>query len=279
MTPPRIPPPETPAILSFRGPDAVRFLNGQVTQDVSSLGERSLPTCVTDAKGRLQYVASVTRGVDDDSIWLVCPRSHAEGLFERIDRYLIADEVEIEDLGGRWTRLHLPGPPAEPPATPAFSRSAEGIFGEGLDLWFPAGEEPVPEELSEAETERLRIARGMPAWGTELQAGMLPPEAGLDRSAISYTKGCYIGQEVLSRIKSARKVNRRLARFELDAPVDAPAMLHCLGNLAGELTSAAEVSPPLALGFLKRSAQEERTFAVVDAANRTLATARWLAWA
>lgn len=272
-------PPESPAILSFRGPDSVRFLNGQVTQDVSALGENSLPTCITDAKGRLQHVASVTRGPDGDSIWLICPPSCFEGLFERIDRYLIADEVEIEDLSGRWTRIHQAAAPDKMPDPPAFRRAAEGVFGEGCDLWVPADEVPQLEALSETEVARLRIERGLPAWGAELHPGILPPEAGLDRSAISYTKGCYIGQEVLSRIKSAGKVNRRLARFELDAPVEVPASLHFDGAPAGELSSSADGAPPLALGFLKRKAQDEREFTVVDDADRAVATARWLGWA
>ncbi len=62
-------------------------------------------------------------------------------------------------------------------------------------------------------TEFERIGRGIPKWGAEITEGMLPPEAGLDATDISYSKGCYIGQEVISRIKSAGKVNRRLVKF------------------------------------------------------------------
>ena len=86
-----------PALLEFRGPDAVRFLNGQLTQDVRRVANSavSLPSCVTDAKGKLQFrVTLADRG--DGALWLACPADQADGLETRLTRYLIADDVEVE---------------------------------------------------------------------------------------------------------------------------------------------------------------------------------------
>lgn len=265
-------PTERPAILSFRGPDAVRYLNGQMTQDAAGLGDESRPACVTDAKGKLQHFVSVMHGPAEGEIWIVAPTGSGAALRERLERYLIADEVEIENLEGRWERIHA----AEPLPDATFSRSALGVFGEGFDHWWPAGEVPESEALDPAEIESRRIAAGIPAWGAELDEGMLPPEAGLDRRAISYTKGCYIGQEVLSRIKSVGKVNRRLARFTTTATEPGPLFLG--GKEVGVLTSIAPAASDdgshAALGYLKKTAYGETAFVSPGGA-----TATFLDWA
>ncbi|HEX7260475.1 MAG TPA: tRNA-modifying protein YgfZ, partial [Luteolibacter sp.] len=105
--------------------------------------------------------------------------------------------------------------------------------------------------------EALRIANGIPAWGRELLGGMLPPEARLEETDISYHKGCYIGQEVISRIKSAGKVNRLLTRFVFDTAI--PVTPGPLENSAGEVTSVSPVAADgirYALGYVKRGATE-----------------------
>lgn len=254
--------PDTPALLSFRGPDAVRYLNGQLTQEVSGLGERTLPSCVTDAKGRLQFLVSVFQGPEDGQ-WLVAgDPDRADALLARLERYLIADEVEIENLTGCWTRVHADGPLPDP----VFTRTAAGPFGQGLDHWFPAAGVPPGEVPDDEEAEALRIAAGLPRWGYELEEGMLPPEAGLDRHAISYHKGCYIGQEVLSRIKSVGRVNRRLARFTTQA--ESPGPLFSAGLEVGRLTSIAPLAAVdgsrAALGYLGKKGFSVAHFELPD---------------
>jgi folate-binding protein YgfZ len=264
-------------VLSFHGPDAVRFLNGQVTQDASRLGDRVLPSCVTDAKGRLQYLVDLCQGPDGESLWVICPSVHADGLRERLERYLIADDVEIEDLSGKWWRVHGATPNTD--RDPAFVRSADGCFGEGFDAWWNSA--PTLDCLDPAQQEDLRIAARIPAMGRELEPGMLPPEAGLDRVAISYTKGCYIGQEVLSRIKSAGKVNRRLAAFRVEGNGSAGDSLICGETAGGALTSVATGELPdgsrLALGYLGKKAFKDVEFRISPAEGA--GTARREAWA
>ncbi len=251
----------TPSLLEFRGPDAVRFLNGQLTQDVRRVagGKISLPSCVTDAKGRLQFRVTVTEAADG-GLWIAGPAGRAEELEARLTRYLIADDVEVDDLSGKYTLHHLTGPMPEPPPG-VVARESERFGVPGTDWWVPVGqtiEFPGGVELLDGDAlESLRIANGVPAWGRELLEGMLPPEALLEETDISYHKGCYIGQEVISRIKSAGKVNKRLTKFVCDA--DVPVVAGPLENAAGEVTS---VSPFViagvrhALGYVRRGATD-----------------------
>ena len=206
-------------VLEFSGPDAVRFLNGQVTQDVRKVfgGGEVLPSCVTDAKGKLRFRVWLAEGKTEGSVLVFCREGMVADLEAWLTRYLIADDVEVRDV--------------------SMEVSVE-------DFRFPYG------EIDEAE----RIERGIPKWGAELTEGMLPPEAGLDATDISYTKGCYIGQEVISRIKSAGKVNRRLVKLSFDGEGELGEILNPEGKLCGEVTS---VSGNLGLGFLKRSAGDE----------------------
>ena len=248
-----------PALLEFRGPDAVRFLNGQVTQDVRRLagGGISLPSCVTDAKGKLQFRVTITEN-DDGALWIAGLVEWAESLEARLTRYLIADEVETVDLTGSRELIHFLGAaPVAPEAT--LVRAANRFGVAGIDWWIAASQE-ISSEVSWLEAgalEALRIANGVPVWGKELVEGMLPPEALLEETDISYNKGCYIGQEVISRIKSAGKVNKRLTRFVADA-----GMLWIPGPLengAGEITSVSPVVDGAvrhALGYVRRGATE-----------------------
>ena len=251
----------TPALLEFRGPDAVRFLNGQLTQDVRRVagGAISLPSCVTDAKGKLQFRVTVTES-DDGALWIAGPADRAENLEARLTRYLIADDVETADLTGGYALSHFTGPvPGPPPGVIARESNRFGIAG--TDWWIPSGraiEFPAEIPLLEGDAlEALRIENGVPAWGRELVEGMLPPEALLEETDISYHKGCYIGQEVISRIKSAGKVNKRLTRFIFDAAI--PVVCGPLENAAGELTSVSPLATAglrHALGFVKRGAAD-----------------------
>lgn len=252
-----------PALLAFRGPDAERYLNGQLTQDVRRLaaGDICLPACVTDAKGRMQFRVWLARG-PEGGLWVQDAAGRAEELEARLTRYLIADDVEVEALTGNRRLLHFPGEAPEAPEG-VVVRSCRRFGGEGADWWVPAGFSPPDgwELLDGAELEDFRIRRGVPAWGRELSGGLLPPEAGLEETDISYQKGCYIGQEVISRMKRAGRTNKRLIRLVMDGPV-APggsSLVTAEGAAAGELTSVSPIAAAdgfHALGFVKRGTTE-----------------------
>jgi len=254
-----------PALLEFRGPDAVRFLNGQLTQDVRRIagGNLALPSCVTDAKGRLQFRVWISESTDG-AIRVEGPADSAEALEARLTRYLIADDVEVSDHTGEWSLAHFTGIiPDAPQGVVSYQSERFGL--PGTDWWIPAGAEiAFPENIPLLEGDALesfRIARGIPLWGIDLTEGLLPPEAGLETTDISYQKGCYIGQEVISRIKSAGKVNKYLTRLAFDAavPVDGATLTDAEGKAAGALTS---ISPEIengmrrALAYVKRGVSE-----------------------
>jgi tRNA-modifying protein YgfZ len=213
---------EKPGALEFSGSDAVRFLNGQITQDVRKVMGTGLvlPSCVTDAKGRLQFRVWIAEGCG--GVLVICREGMTEDLETRLTRYLIADEVEVRDVSDKF-RIE--------------------------DFAIP--------EMDEAE----RIEKGIPKWGAELKEGMLPPEAGLDATDISYHKGCYIGQEVISRIKSAGKINRRLTKFVFETQGIIGEITDTEGKPCGEVTS---VSGLHGLGYLKRGAEEKAELRVGD---------------
>lgn len=275
IAPIRCLPRQPQCLLAFSGPDATRYLNGQLTQDVRDLGDRSIASCVTDAKGRLQAFVHLCRGADD-AIWIDGPADRAEELEARLTRYLIADDVDVTDLSDQWQLIHVVDSIEPPPEFPgSIIRRSERSGPDGWDLWLPQ-KTALPElhPLSHAEAETRRIMARIPAWGAELTAGMLPPEAGLDRNAISYHKGCYIGQEVLSRIKSAGRLNRKLTAFLVDSDAAAGDLL---GNLeasrpAGSLTSVApwpnESGTHAALGYLDKSAFDAVELPLVGKSGR-----------
>ena len=238
-------PPDSPGIIEASGKDAARFLNGQVTQEVRFLGDRTLFSCITDAKGKLQHFVELTQGPEAGCIWVLCRSDEVDEVFARLDRYLIADEVELRVRTGEWHRHRQPSSED----TTGFSRVA--AWPEGwVDHWDRGGVESRniwPDELEER-----RISEELPRWGKEIVPGMLPPEAGLDRIAISYQKGCYIGQETLSRIKSAGKLNRKLVGLRIAGPVSEGDSLEIDGVACGEITSISP-SGQKALGFVKKS--------------------------
>jgi tRNA-modifying protein YgfZ len=267
---------ETRCILRVSGPDAERYLSGQVTQDVRRLADVSRSACVTDAKGKLQFYVQIT-AAPDGSLWVDGPMECREDLMARLDRYLIADDAEIQDVSDAWKLIAMSAAPAAMPEG-AFSRSSGRFFKDGHDLWLPAdvAEPDGLDFLTDEEAEALRIRQGLPAWGKEITPGLLPPEAGLDRSCISYAKGCYIGQEVLSRIKSVGKVNRRCVKLSLShAEVPGTALL-LEGKEVGEITS---VSPMVeadgsyaALGFIQKSAYDAAELGTAQGAVTVLGT-------
>jgi len=258
--------------LSLTGADRVRYLNGQVTANVLRLAPgQALPVCVTTAKGRL--CAEAVLHTTADALLLDADAALRESLAARLERYIISDDVAIEDVTDIFRLLHIFGEvaPASDLADNAVCADRIHRFGHaGWDVWLAqdtfavvwpqltARVAELPLELQET----LRIEAGVPRWGCELGEDTLPPEAGLDRTHIDYHKGCYIGQEVISRLKSVGHVNRELSGFIAldDAPLQPGAQLFPPDSderPVGTLTSAAfsfALEKPIALGYLKRGA-------------------------
>lgn len=205
------------------GADRVRYLNGQLTNDVRKASSRHvLHACVTNAKGRVE--ADVRLHVSQTGgagLWLDAEPGLREPLALRLERYIVADDVTLEDVSEAWQLHHLFGKAAEPWLPRAGTEgilAADRFDAPGVDIWQPASSSPPQSQcggpqLSTIQANTLRILLGIPRWPEELHQEVFPQEAGLETSAMDFHKGCYIGQEILSRIKTTGKMPRKLIRF------------------------------------------------------------------
>jgi folate-binding protein YgfZ len=251
------------------GKDRVRFLNGQVTNDVrTSTAERALYACVTDLKGKI--VGDTFIHADADSLLIDAEPDLREVLGPRLERYIIADDVELTDVTDEWKLWHVvlsEDASAKSEEIRAWCASHSAVlvrsdrFGTtGIDVWLPVSSSLLPAPcpmLEPADVETLRILRGIPRYPNELNADTFPPEAGLDARAMSYTKGCYIGQEILSRIRTTGKMPRTLVRFSSNEVVAAGNEVLSGDKVVGIITSAAQhpaTQQFVGLAFVKHGA-------------------------
>jgi folate-binding protein YgfZ len=208
------------------GSDNVRYLNGQVTNDVRKARDDSaMQACVTNVKGRIEAEVFIHHSSLGGILWLDAEPGLREALGARLERYIVADDVVLKDATEDWSLLHCFAGSEQEAESWGKIESISGMsftcscmrFGvPGFDVWFPliSPLPPAPRPLlSSDEAETLRILRGIPRWPNELNAEAFPQEAVLEASAMDFAKGCYIGQEVLSRIKTTGKMPRRLVRF------------------------------------------------------------------
>ena len=213
------------------GADRVRYLNGQVTNDVRrASAAQALYACVTDVKGRI--AGDIFIRATADSLWIDAEPDLREALGMRLERYIVADDVELTDVTDDFQLWHEFGPKA------AGGITSNRFAVEGVDHWMPAGESFQPRSaiLGVEDAETWRILQKVPRWPNELNAETFPPEAGLEARAMDFQKGCYIGQEVLSRIKTTGKMPRQLVSMECDAPVQVGHELW-LDKAVGKVTS------------------------------------------
>jgi folate-binding protein YgfZ len=251
------------SLWKLSGPDAERYLNGQVTSDVTKLAEgAACYAAVCTAKGRMEGDVSIARHGGD--FYLDADASLRESLGARLDKYLIADDAQFEDLSGEWKLAHAFG--TEPPVAPEGGFIVKyARFGlPGHDIWSPAAGTALFGKLVDADSiEALRIEHAIPRWGAELSTNTLPPEAGPHMlAAISYTKGCYVGQETIARLKSVGHVNRTLVFLRSDSEKfpTAGAKLVLEGKEVGVVTSSGfslRLEKGMALGYVQRQAAEE----------------------
>jgi len=245
-------------LLRLSGADRLRFLNGQVTQDLKKLIPGSaIRSAIITSKGRLE--ADLHIAATPDSLLIETDFSLRESIRSRIEKFIVADDVTVEDISSSYTLAHFPtltSPPSHTPADALYFLCPR--FREpGIDLWIPSTSSWKPAASPLLDWEPLRIARGLPLWGVDVGPDTLPPEAGFESDAISSTKGCYIGQEVISRLRSVGHVNRHLC--VLGTSDTAPKRMgECTtsdGLVAGKMSSlASDVNLPglVALAMIKR---------------------------
>ena len=257
------------------GADSVRFLNGQITNDLRKATTTStIQASVLNAKGKLSGHLFFS-AAGDGAFLLDADGELRDELPARLERYIIADDVQVEDVTDRFSILHFLGDSQPVVATPARIVASKRFGLAGWDLWCDRTPEaelrrPFSDRFTfcdETCAEIFRIERGIPRWGRELTNEIIPVEANLEPTSIDYEKGCYIGQEVISRMKMSGQTNKRLCGLVSlsDAPLQADARLTSEsdpGKDAGWITSATRsdrLGKEIALGYVKRGFNETGT--------------------
>jgi folate-binding protein YgfZ len=291
--------------LSFRsrlclvGADRARFLHGQVTNDVKQLRVGSgCYAAITTAKGKMESDVNVFCLADE--LLLDFEPGRAEKISQRLEKFVVADDLQIVDAAPHYGLLNVSGPRAEAviralnlfadiPAAPLGSvKVSDATLGEiylanhprlggiGFDLFVPNHSlGAVADRLIAAAKaiggraaggrafETARIEAGIPRFGADMDETNIPLECGIENRAITYTKGCYLGQEVINRIHSVGHVNRELRGLRLADNLNSLPQrgdkLFYADKEVGHVTSAVR-SPKLnanvALGYVRREANQ-----------------------
>ena len=225
-------------VIDVSGPDAASYLQGQISQDVLALAAgHSAWSLILQPQGKVDAWVRVTR-VADDRYVLDVDGGWGQAVIERLSRFKLRVKADIDALP--WRCVAVRGPGAVAGAADVVAGAEWPLIG-GIDLLGPDPTPPVPTAPMEAYEVR-RIEAGLPRMGAELTDKTIPAEAGVVASSVSFTKGCYTGQELVARIDSrGGHVPRRIVGVRIEpGPLPAPgAPLTIDGRDVGVLTSVA----------------------------------------
>ncbi|HEX2371464.1 MAG TPA: glycine cleavage T C-terminal barrel domain-containing protein [Solirubrobacterales bacterium] len=268
------------AKLVVTGSESVDYLQGQISNDVEAVAVGGgCYAALLDRKGHMRADLRVLR-VADDEMWLDTEPIAGSAVQRHLEMYKIGRDVEIADEAADLAIVSVIGPAAAEltgagPLTPEYAHREIAIEGArarvvatdvGIDLIIAATDaEPVRRalveagavEVSEAAAEILRVESGRPRFGAEMSEATIPAEAGIDERAVSFTKGCYIGQETVARLHYKGKPNRHLRGLRLDAPASSGEAIGLGDREVGKVGTAC-VSPalgPIALAIVRREAE------------------------
>lgn len=296
--------------LCVTGADRQRFLNSQVTNNLKDLQPgQGCYAAICNAKGRMQSDANIYCLAGE--LLLDLEPGLAAVVSPRLDQFIISDEVQITDVAplyGLWSAqgpraaevvqrlglgLHLPSAPLssssvnDPALGEIYCMNHPRVGSTGFDLFVPGSAlDVVAERLVEAvrhcggvlagwdALETARIEAGIPRFGQDMDDSNLPPECGIEDRAISYTKGCYIGQEVIARLRSIGQVTRTLCGLRLEKdlkfiPQKADKLLKGdreIGHVTSYVFSPA-LRANIALGYVRREHNQPGTPLVLRAAD------------
>jgi len=275
------------AKISLTGGDRVRWLNGMITNNIRDLAPaHGVYAFLLNPQGRiLGDLYAYNRG---ESILVDTDQSQLEKILAVFDKYIIMDDVEVSNVSGQLVAIGIAGLNAreslrgagfEVPALEPlqFAQLTWGQIGvtivrsdnqrvESFELWLaPENLEQVRKALVNAGArpvgmaalELLRIAAGVPRYGADIRERDLPQETEQER-ALNFTKGCYVGQEIVERIRSRGQVHRKFTGFEVHGELPASgSKIHADGKDVGEITSAASLplasgDRRVALGYIRR---------------------------
>ena len=219
-------------VVGVAGPDATAYLQGQLSQDLAPLqAGQSAPALLLEPDGKLTALLRVTRTAED-AYALDTDAGVGGVVAARLAKFKLRTKVDLEPLD--WPCVALRGAGVSPScvrAVPPFALAVDWNGVRGLDLLGPGAEEGVPRDAvwcDDAAWEALRIEAGIPKMGAELDARTIAAEAHLVERAVSFTKGCYTGQELVARLDArGSRVARRLCGLVAGgvAPEEAPRLV------------------------------------------------------
>jgi len=279
------------AYLSFTGPDRVRYLNAILTNNIKDLAlSHGTVSLLLNPQGHI--LAEMETYARPESLFCVSYTMIRELLLETLDKYIIMDDVTLTDETPRYGTLALEGPHAARIAREltgidltalaelatqeavvasipcTIGRRSPGEFL-GAEFLTPRQHLPTLWQILKDKTKAagggpagytalsaLRLEQGVPWFSYDFGEKQIPHEAGLENSHISYTKGCYTGQEIVERVRSRGQVNRRRVSLLFGAAVPAPgAPLTAAGKEAGYVTRAAyspRLSRAIGMGYVRK---------------------------
>ena len=296
-------------MIEVTGRDRAAFLHAMLSNDIKGLAVgQGCAAALLDVHGKVQVLLVVW--ALENALLVLTPPGQAEATIEALDKYLFSEKAYLRDATGELSLLMLAGPDADSlaqrltggatwPET-AWSHvkatlgdievrlvRGGGETGEN-EVWIvtaTAAREGLWPRLAEAGArpvghlawDALRIEAGLPLYGQDVDANVLLPEIPLDR-LVSHTKGCYLGQEVVVRVRDRGHVNRHLRGLALegDTVPEAGAVVEASGTDVGRVTSAAwsfGLKRPVALAFVRRQHAEPGTAVVVRSGERTIPAA------
>jgi len=268
----------TDTVIRVSGDDAQSWLNGQLTADVRNIAAgAAVYALATSIKGRVLTDAWAVRGAE--GLAMVLPATCKEAALASFEKYIIMEDVEFAS-DDTLTVVTVQGPRAPAVVDGLVAGLARFPCGRlyprpGLDVWVPTAElEAVLTQLTRAAREQggglldtggwsyAHVALGVPRAGVDFGSDTYPQEAGLKVRAVSFSKGCYLGQEVVYMLENRGQLSRKLVQLT-QLPADAAAgdpLFDAEGKRVGELTSVAQADGPgIALGYVKRAQAEAGT--------------------
>ncbi len=276
--------------LLVRGTEAIEYLQGQLTNDLDAVSPgEGCYTALLDRKGHMRADARVL-ALGDEGVWIDTEAIATEALRRHLETYKIGRDVEIEDVTGDRALLSVIGPAAAEltgagPLAPEHAhrelelgatRPRAVATDLGIDLIASRSDADAVRtaladagvvEVSEAAAEILRVESGRPRFGAEMTEATIPAEAGIDERAVSFTKGCYIGQETVARLHYKGKPNRHLRGLRFDTLASGGEAIR-LGERELGTVGTACVSPalgPIALAIVRREGSPGDRVSVGDA--------------
>ena len=252
------------------GKDRTTWLNGLVTCELAKRerGEGAYGLLV-EKKGRIQTDLYIVPSADDSAFVLAVPASLRETILATLDHYLIMEDAEIVATDLVFVMAH--GPRASQlRALAPFAGTVDLLGRGGIVLAAPAAEAAALDARLAAEVatlggvvadaatwEAVRIEHGLPSFGVEVDATLYPQEAALEKLAVSFSKGCYLGQEVVYMLENRGHVKRKLVSLDLDgdaAPAAGAAVTTAAGEAVGDIKSATlapSSGKPVAIAMVK----------------------------